>query len=70
MQLKYSIQEGIQQIDFTVNPESGSLIIEANGELTPVEVPHLVAIELIETLRRKLYEHTDKSESLLKKLFK
>lgn len=70
MNLKYSIQEGIQQIDFTVNPESGSLIIEANGELPPVIVPHLVAIELIEVLRAKLYAHSDKSESLLNKLFK
>jgi hypothetical protein len=70
MNLKYSIQEGIQQIDFSVNPESGALIIEANGELNPIIVPHLVAIELIEVLRLKLYDHQQESESLFKRLFK
>jgi len=70
MNLKYSIQHKIQQIDFSVNPESGSLIIEANGELDSIEVPHKVAIELIEVLRSKLYDHQLDSESFIKRLFK
>ena len=48
--------------------EDGSLLIEMNDEL--LEVPHLVAIELIQYLASKLYEHQDKNESLLKRLFR
>lgn len=70
MNLKYSIQHKVQQIDFYVNPESGSLIIEANGELENIEVPHKVAVELIEVLRFKLYNHELESESIFKRLFK
>lgn len=70
MNLKYSIQEDAQQIDFSVNPESGALIIEANGELNPIIVPHKVAIELVEVLRCKLYDHQIESESILKRIFK
>lgn len=69
MNLKYSIQTESQQIDFDVNNESGALIIEV-GTNSPIEVPHLVALELIEVLRAKLYTHSDKSESILNKLFK
>lgn len=68
MQLKYSIQQEIQQIDFSINPETGALIIETNGR--PVEVPHTVAVELISTLSRKLYDHSEKSETLLNRLFR
>lgn len=70
MQLKYSIQQEIQQIDFSINPDTGSLIIEANGELHPIEVPHVVAVELIGTLSRKLSDHAEKSETLLNRLFR
>lgn len=70
MQLKYSIQQEIQQIDFSINPETGALIIEANGELQAIEVPHTVAVELISTLSRKLYDHSEKSETLLNRIFK
>lgn len=69
MNLKYSIQTDTQQIDFHVNHESGALIIEV-GTQTEIKVPHLVALELIELLRSKLYAHSDKSESLLNRLFK
>jgi hypothetical protein len=70
MNLKYSIQHKLQQIDFSVNTESGSLIIEANGEIESIEIPHKVAIDLIEILQSKLYDHQLQSESLLKRLFK
>ena len=68
MNLKYSIQTDTQQIDFHVNPESGSLIIEV-GAQTEIEVPALVAIELIELLRNKLYLH-EESKSIFKRLFR
>ena len=70
MQLKYSIQQDHQQLDFSINPETGALIIEANGELHPIEVPHIVAVELISTLSRKLSDHSEKSETLLNRLFR
>lgn len=64
MNLKYTIES----LNFHVDQESGSLIVQTDIEA--VEVPHLVAIELIELIRAKLYAHSDKSESLLNKLFK
>lgn len=70
MQLKYSIQQDLQQIDFSINPDTGALVIEANGELQPIEVPHIVAVELISTLSRKLSDHADKSETILSRIFK
>lgn len=68
MNLKYSIQTDTQQIDFHVNHESGALIIEV-GTQTEIEVPHLVAIELIELIRNKLYVHQE-SKSIFKRLFR
>lgn len=68
MKLKYSIQNESAQIDFNVCPETGSLIIGADS--LEFEVPHKIAIELIEVLRSKLYDHQLESESLLKRLFK
>jgi hypothetical protein len=70
MKLKYSIQDGIDQIDFDVNPETGGLNITVKGEDISLEVPHKIAIELIETLRLKLYDHQSESDSLFKRLFK
>ena len=66
--LKYSIQTASQQIDFVVNQESGALIIEV-GSHSEIEVPHLVAIELIEMIRNKLYVHQE-SKSVFKRFFK
>jgi len=68
MNLKYSIQTDLQQIDFHVNHESGSLIIEVGGG-REIEVPHLVAVELIELIRNKLYVH-EESKSIFKRLFR
>jgi hypothetical protein len=70
MKLKYSIQNVNDQIDFDVNPETGSLNITVKGEDVNFEVPHKVAIELIEMIRFKLYDHQQESESIFKRLFK
>jgi hypothetical protein len=69
MNLKYSIQHKGQQIDFHVNDESGSLIIEANGEES-IEVPFSTALELVEVIRFKLYDHQNKKQSIIQRLFK
>lgn len=68
MQLKYSIQTETEQIDFHVDSDSGSMIIETHGVL--IEVPHIVAVELISTLSRKLSDHAEKSETILSRIFK
>jgi hypothetical protein len=69
MNLKHSIQHKTQQIDFHVNPESGSLIIEANG-LESIEIPFSTALELVEVIRFKLYDHQNKKQSIIQRLFK
>jgi hypothetical protein len=69
MNLKYSIQHKTQQIDFHVNDESGSLIIEANGQES-IEVPFSTALELVEVIRFKLYDHQNKKQSIIQRLFK
>jgi hypothetical protein len=69
MNLKYSIQHKGQQIDFHVNDESGSLIIEANGQES-IEVPFSTALELVEVIRFKLYDHQNKKQSIIQRLFK
>lgn len=67
MKIKQLIEGDGKSISFHIN-EDGELVIENNGET--IEVPHLVAIELIQYLASKLYEHQDKNESLLKRLFR
>lgn len=47
--------------------EDGSLIVEVNDEL--LEIPHLTATELLEYLRIKLYQHQEKHQSIIKRLF-
>jgi hypothetical protein len=69
MNLKYSIQHKGQQIDYHVNDESGSLIIEANGQES-IEVPFSTALELVEVIRFKLYDHQNKKQSIIQRLFK
>jgi hypothetical protein len=69
MNLKYSIQHKNQQIDYHVNDESGSLIIEANGQES-IEVPFSTALELVEVIRFKLYDHQNKKQSIIQRLFK
>ncbi len=67
MKIKQLIQAGGQSACFHID-EDGILILEMNGEM--IEVPHLVALELIEYLRLKLYQHQDNNESLLKRIFR
>jgi hypothetical protein len=65
--IKYQIQEGQIELLFHID-EQGNMVIEANGQTA--QISHLVAIELIEILQHKLYEHQNNSQSLLKRIFK
>lgn len=65
MNLKHSV-DGIH---FFINEETGALHIEPNDGSDTV-VPHLVAVELIELLRRKLCDHTERSETILSRIFR
>lgn len=48
--------------------EDGSLIIEMDGE--SIEIPHLLAMELLHYLTAKLYDHQNANESFLKRLLR
>ena len=60
MKLTYTIEN----LNFYVDQESGSLFISGN------EIPHKVAVELIEILRGKLYDHQIEKDSIFKRFFK
>ena len=65
--IKFQIKENQLELLFHVNDE-GNLVIEANGR--PVEVSHLVAVELTNIIQSKLYEHRQKTGSIFKNLFR
>jgi hypothetical protein len=65
--IKYQIQEGQLELLFHVD-EKGNLVINANGQ--EAEISHLIAVELIEILSQKMYEHQANNHSLLKRIFK
>jgi hypothetical protein len=65
--IKYQLKEGQVELIFHVNDE-GNLVIEANGQ--PVEISHLVAVELTNIIQSKLFEHRQKKGSILKHLFR
>jgi hypothetical protein len=65
--IKYQLREGQVELLFHVNDE-GNLVIEANGR--PVEVSHLVAVEMTNIIQGKLFEHRQKKGSILKNLFR
>ena len=65
--IKYQIQEGEVELLFHVD-EKGNLVINANGQ--EAEISHLIAVELIEILSQKMYEHQANNHSLLKRIFK
>jgi hypothetical protein len=65
--IKYQIKEGQTELLFHVNDE-GNLVIEANGQ--PIEVNHLVAVELTNIIQSKLYEHAQNTGSIFQKLFR
>ena len=65
--IKYQIQEGQLELLFHID-EKGNLVINANGQ--EAEISHLIAVELIEILSQKMYEHQANNHSLLKRIFK
>ncbi len=65
--IKYQLREEQLELLFHVNDE-GNLVIEANGK--PVEINHLVAVELTNIIQSKLYEHRQKTGSIFKNLFR
>ena len=65
--IKYQIQEGQLYLLFHID-EKGNLVINANGQ--EAEISHLTAVELIEILSQKMYEHQANNHSLLKRIFK
>ena len=65
--IKYQIQEGEVELLFHVD-EKGNLVINANGQ--EAEISHLTAVELIEILSQKMYEHQANNNSILKRIFK
>lgn len=67
MKIKQLIEGDGNSISFHIN-EDGALVIETGGK--QIEIPHLTALELIEYIRCKLYDHQEANESLLKRLFK
>lgn len=69
MKLKYTVEQEHDRIDFHFEENTGSLLIRTMGE-EEIEIPHKTAVELIEILRSKLYEHQEQSESLWKKIWK
>ena len=48
--------------------DKGELVIEAQNQV--IEIDHLTSLELIEILRHRLYDHQEKTTSLLKRIFK
>lgn len=69
MKIKQLIESegGTVRASFYID-ENGVLIIEMNDEL--LEVPNTVALELIQYIAGKLYEHQEANTSLLKRLFR
>jgi hypothetical protein len=64
--IKYQIKEGQLELLFHID-DKGNLIINANGQ--ECEINHLTAVELIEILSKKLYEHQANSQSIIKRIF-
>lgn len=69
MKIKQLIEceNGTFRVSFHVD-DNGSLILEVDDNL--IEIPHLTALELLEYLRLKLYQHQETNESLLKRIFR
>ena len=65
--IKYQIQEGQLELLFHID-EKGNLVINSNGQ--EAEISHLIAVELIEILSQKMYEHQANNNSILKRIFK
>ena len=64
--IKYQIKEGQLELLFHID-EKGNLVINANGQ--ECEINHLTAVELLEILSKKMYEHQANNTNLIKRLF-
>ena len=64
--IKYQIKEGQLELLFHVN-DKGDLVINANGQEATIN--HLTAVELIDILSQKMYEHQAKNYSIIKRIF-
>jgi hypothetical protein len=62
--IKYTIHD----TNFTVDINTGELLIESEGKLLILD--NQIAIELVEILRQKLYLHKDQKDGILKRFFK
>jgi hypothetical protein len=62
--IKYTIQDTNFQVDII----TGNLSIESKGK--DLVIDNQLAIELVEILRQKLYQHKDQNEGILKRFFK
>jgi hypothetical protein len=62
--IKYTIHD----TNFTVDINTGELLIESEGKVLILD--NQIAIELMEILRQKLYLHKDQKEGILKRFFK
>lgn len=65
-----NLQFSTGHIRFHVEPLTGSLVVHDVSLDRSVEIPHTIAVELIEILRSKLYDHKNESETFLTRLFK
>ena len=52
---------------FYISSETGDLIIEAGDE--KIEIDHVIAMELIEIIRHRLYDHHERTTSFIKRIF-
>jgi hypothetical protein len=62
--IKYTIHD----TNFTVDINTGELLIETEGKVLILD--NQIAIELMEILRQKLYLHKDQKDGILKRFFK
>ena len=62
--IKYTIHD----TNFTVDINTGELLIETDGKVLILD--NQIAIELMEILRQKLYLHKDQKDGILKRFFK
>jgi hypothetical protein len=62
--IKYTIHD----TNFQVDINTGELFIESEGKVLVLD--NQLAIELVEILRQKLYQHKDQNDGILKRFFK
>lgn len=65
--IKYQIKEGDIEVLLHINKE-GDLVIEPNGQ--KIVIKHSVALELINIISSKLYDHQMENTSIFKRFFR